>query len=506
MALEKYLIYLRKSRQDNENETIEEVLARHEKQLQEYAIKEFGGKIDEKNIYREIVSGETIDDRPQINLLFERMQNEDIEGVLVIETSRLTRGDLLDCGRVVHLFKYTNTLIITPQKTYNLDDKFDRKFFEMELTKGNDYLEYTKEILARGRSASAHEGNYIGGTAPYGYDRIRIGKSPTLKINEKEAQAVRLIFDMYLNDGIGYYEIANSINALGFRSKKNTLFIGKVVNDILHNPIYIGKIKYQHRKEVKVYEDGKLVKKRIKNDNCELIDGKHEPIISIEQFQAVQERKGKNIRLSPNKELTNIYSGILKCGICGHSIGRKSDKKPTNDRYFCRNRQCENISERTDVLDKAIIEALKETLHDFEAQINEDNYKIVENHNAIISQLEKDLIKIEQKQEQLYDFLENGIYSKEVFINRNKSLDEERQRTKNAIKEAKDTIPTLEDYKEKTLTLHQAIDMLQDENISALTKNNFLKGFIKVIYFTKETKGNKWDSENNNFKLTIKLF
>ncbi len=506
MALEKYLIYLRKSRQDNENETIEEVLARHEKQLQEYAIKEFGGKIDEKNIYREIVSGETIDDRPQINLLFERMQNEDIEGVLVIETSRLTRGDLLDCGRVVHLFKYTNTLIITPQKTYNLDNKFDRKFFEMELTKGNDYLEYTKEILARGRSASAHEGNYIAGTAPYGYDRIRIGKSPTLKINEKEAQVVRLIFDMYLNEGIGYYEIANRINALGFRSKKNTMFIGKVVNDILHNPIYIGKIKYQHRKEVKVYEDGKLVKKRIKNDNCELIDGKHEPIISIEQFQAVQERKGKNIRLSPNKELTNIYSGILKCGICGHSIGRKSDKKPTNDRYFCRNRQCENISERTDVLDKAIIEALKETLHDFEAQINEDNYKIVENHNAIISQLEKDLIKIEQKQEQLYDFLENGIYSKEVFINRNKSLDEERQRTKNAIKEAKDTIPTLEDYKEKTLTLHQAIDMLQDENISALTKNNFLKGFIKVIYFTKEIKGTKWDSENNNFKLTIKLF
>ena len=180
--MQDYLMYLRKSRQDNPSETVEEVLARHEKQLQEYSIKTFGYRISEDNIYREIVSGETIDDRPEINRLFERMQNEDIKGILVVEPSRLTRGDLLDCGRVVHLFKYTNTLIVTPQKTYNLDNKFDRKFFEMELSRGNDYLEYTKEILARGRCASAHEGNYIGGVAPYGYDRVRIDKSPTLAI------------------------------------------------------------------------------------------------------------------------------------------------------------------------------------------------------------------------------------------------------------------------------------------------------------------------------------
>lgn len=500
--MQEYLMYLRKSRQDNPNETVEEVLARHEKQLQEYAIKTFGYRISEDNIYREIVSGETIDDRPEINRLFERMQNEDIKGILVVEPSRLTRGDLLDCGRVVHLFKYTSTLIVTPQKTYNLDNKFDRKFFEMELSRGNDYLEYTKEILARGRCASAHEGNYIGGVAPYGYDRVRIDKSPTLIINEKEANAIRLIFDMYLNESIGYHEIANRINALGFIGKRGKPFIGKVINDILHNPVYVGKIKYQHRKEVKVYENGKLKKKRITNNDCELIDGKHEPIISMEQFQAVQERKGKNVRISPKKELSNVYSGILKCAKCGHSIGRKSDKNPVQDRYFCRNRQCDNISERTDILDKAIIEALKKMLADFETQITEDNFKIVESHNAIIAQLESDLTKIEQKQEQLYDFLENGIYSKEVFINRNNALDEDRQRTIKAIKEARETTPTIEDYKQKSLSLHQAIDMLQDTSMSALTKNTFLKTFIKAIYFEKNTINNKW---HNKEEFTIKI-
>lgn len=504
--LDEYLMYLRKSRQDDPNETVEEVLARHEKQLQEYALKEFGHRIDEKNIYREIVSGETIEDRPMIKEVIKRIENSNIKGVIVIEPSRLTRGDLLDCGTIVHVFRYTNTKIVTPTKTYDLEDKYDRKFFEMELTRGNDYLEYTKEILGRGRYASAHEGNYIGGVAPFGYDRIRIGKSPTLKINEYEATAVRLIYDMYLNDGIGYNEIANRINDLGYRSKKNTLFIGKVVNDILHNPIYIGKIKYQHRREVKVYEDGKLIKKRIRNDDCELIDGKHPAIISVEQFQAVKERKGKNVRLSPRKELSNIYSGILKCGKCGYSIGKKTDYKSSKrNRYFCRNiKKCNNISEEVEIVDKAIIEAFKRSLDDFEIKVNDDNKSAVEKHQLIINQLESELEKLEQKQLQLYNFLESGIYTKEVFIARNKALDEERIRLKDGIKKARETMPKIDFYKEKAITLHQAIDMLEDESITALTKNTFLKSFIKVIYYEKDEPNNRWNKENG-FKLTIEF-
>lgn len=61
-----YVIYLRKSRQDDPAETVEEVLAKHEAQLQEYAERELGGRIPEENIYREVVSGESIDERVEI--------------------------------------------------------------------------------------------------------------------------------------------------------------------------------------------------------------------------------------------------------------------------------------------------------------------------------------------------------------------------------------------------------------------------------------------------------
>ena len=68
-----YLIYLRKSRQDDPNETVEEVLAKHEAMLQEYAERELGGRISEENIYREIVSGESIDDRVEIKKVLARI-------------------------------------------------------------------------------------------------------------------------------------------------------------------------------------------------------------------------------------------------------------------------------------------------------------------------------------------------------------------------------------------------------------------------------------------------
>ena len=82
-------MYLRKSRADDPNETVEEVLAKHERILQNYAMMNYKSKIPEENIYREVVSGETIDDRPEINQVFIRMQDKDCRGVLVVDPQEL---------------------------------------------------------------------------------------------------------------------------------------------------------------------------------------------------------------------------------------------------------------------------------------------------------------------------------------------------------------------------------------------------------------------------------
>ena len=178
------ITYLRKSRADNSSESIEEVLQKHENQLREYARHVLNIELSDTFILREVISGETIDARPQMQKLLKLIENPGLKAVLVIEPQRLSRGDLEDCGHLINTLRFTNTIVITPVRTYNLEDKYDRKFFEMELTRGNDYLEYTKEILRRGVLASVNQGNYIASSAPYGYRKV------SLKYEHKTLQTI----------------------------------------------------------------------------------------------------------------------------------------------------------------------------------------------------------------------------------------------------------------------------------------------------------------------------
>ena len=81
----RWLIYLRKSRQDDPDETVAQVLAKHEEILQEFARRELGGEIPEENIYREVASGESIAERVEVKKVLARIEDPEIEGVLVVE-------------------------------------------------------------------------------------------------------------------------------------------------------------------------------------------------------------------------------------------------------------------------------------------------------------------------------------------------------------------------------------------------------------------------------------
>ncbi|MEI3327970.1 MAG: recombinase family protein [Thomasclavelia sp.] len=110
-----YLIYLRKSRADNPNESVEEVLSRHERILQELAIKMLGKKIDEEYIFREVVSGETIEDRPEIKVLFS-IEKSTVKGVLVVDPQRLSRGDWEDGERYYLPLNIARPLLLLHKK------------------------------------------------------------------------------------------------------------------------------------------------------------------------------------------------------------------------------------------------------------------------------------------------------------------------------------------------------------------------------------------------------
>lgn len=496
LTKEDILVYLRKSRADDALLTVEEVLQRHEAILDEWAGRNIGGVIPEDNKYREIVSGETIEDRPMMKALLKRIENPRVKAILVVEVQRLSRGDLEDAGRLMKLLRYTGTLVITPQKTYDLRDDYDRDFFERELKRGNEFLEYTKKIMNRGRLQSVQQGNYIGSKSPYGYDKDVVmdgkRKCPTLKINEEQAEVVRMIFDLYVNKNYGRQKIANHLDDLGIKPPKGKNWSPYALADLLENVHYIGKVKWNWRKTITLVEDGEFVKSRPKTKIGEYIicEGKHTAIIPDELFNAAQEKKGRNHRAKPTTKVRNPLAGIIYCR-CGRAMTYRAYKKDgiekSAPRLLCDNQtNCHTGScLYTEMLD-IVTNILKDCIKDFEIRINGDNSENVKLHKNLINRLEKKKEDLNAKEISLWDkYAEEGM-PKHIFDNLNKKLLEEKEEVRQALCKAKEQMPDSIDYKEKLCRFKDTLDALHNNEIEAEEKNRLLKSCIDRITYTRE--------------------
>lgn len=157
------MYYLRKSQSDDPLLTVEETLAKHEQMLDDLMERTLPGMgpVPQKNRFREVGSAEKIDSRPRFLELLRLIESPKIKAVCCVEPERLSRGSLREIGRIVELFRYSGTIIITRQYTYDLRDDRDRELFERALMRSNDYLEYYKRIQQNGRILSVQNGKKL---------------------------------------------------------------------------------------------------------------------------------------------------------------------------------------------------------------------------------------------------------------------------------------------------------------------------------------------------------
>ena len=275
-----YAIYLRKSRADAEAEARGEgeTLARHQTILLDLAKRK---NLSVGAIYKELVSGETIAARPEVQKLLEEVSAGKWEGVICMEVERLARGDTIDQGIVAQAFKCSSTLIVTPVKTYDPSNEYDEEYFEFNLFMSRREYKTIRRRMNAGRIASVREGNYIGSIAPYGYRKIQLpDRSFTLEPDPQEAEIVKLIYDLYLNQHMGASKIATQLNKMGSAPRRSDRWEASSVRPILTNPVYCGYVHWNTRPVIKAYSNGKYVNTRPRSDNGEVHKGKHEPIIS----------------------------------------------------------------------------------------------------------------------------------------------------------------------------------------------------------------------------------
>jgi hypothetical protein len=506
---EYYLIYLRKSRKDDPNETVEEVLSKHERDLQELALRLFGGRIPEENIYREIGSSESIDDRAEMLKVLARIEDPNVRGVLVVDPPRLSRGDLTDCGRIVNDFRYTNTLVITPRDSFDLSVKRDRRYFQDELLRGSDYQDYVKDVLQRGRENAVKRGCFIMQNAPYGYDKVKIGKDHTLEPNDN-ADVVRMIFEWYVNEGISWYKMAQRLDEMGIPAPKGGKWHKEVLSRMVRNQHYAGKVVCNSRPTVTVLENGERRKRRLKAapEDVIIAEGKHPAIIDPELWDRAQEKVRNTPRLGGNKELSNVLAGLLRCSCCGYIMDRRP--LPSGARYFCPTHQGRKQCFKTVKCD-VILDALRIALEEAElpalkSKVENDEGNARKTQERIIAKLQKQMDEYREQEDEQYELLERKKYTQELFDRRNAQLRAKMEECEKQLYLARSAMPKTVNYAEKVVALEAAITALHDPEANNTEVNKVLKTIIERIEFTgSPSQGKHGPRGSDEFKLEVFL-
>lgn len=518
-----YCMYLRKSRADIEAEARgeEETLARHERILTELAMK-MNIYIPPEAIYREVVTAETIAARPVVQRLLSEVGEGLWEGVFVVEVERLARGETIDQGIVAQAFKYSGTKIITPIKTFDPNDEYDEEYFEFGLFMSRREYKTINRRLQRGRIASIKEGKYPANVAPYGYKRKKLEKEKgfTLIPDPEQAPIVKLIFEWYTKgvqlpngkyERLGVSKIARKLNnELKIPAAKGGVWILATIRDILRNPVYIGKVRWNWRPQIKKLLNGEIKRERPRapEDKWIIVEGRHEPLIDEETFNLAQYYLSLNPSAPAPKDLgiKNPLAGLVVCGVCGKKMVRRPYNKSTQPpTLICTNSACDNVSSPLYIVEEKLLRGLEKWLRDYKLSLEkgaqgeqktvsdatETEIKLI---NKTIEQLDKEIATIEKQKNNLHDLLEQGIYTPEVFLKRMNLLEKKLRQTK---EDKKNIAAKLEELTAKKKNIEVVLPKI--EKIVELywsiedpaEKNELLRDvLVKVEY--KKSIDNRW--------------
>ncbi len=191
----------------------------------------------------------------------------------------------------------------------------------------------------------------------FGYKaRMEPGEKTTLVPIPEEAELVREIFSRF-NAGEGCYQIAKWLNSLGVTTHRGNPFENRTVEYILRNPVYIGKLRWTPTGRTR---------RDFSNPDTIVADSTHEPLVSLETFDAAQKRMAEvkavwGYKARPTYELKDWLSGLVRCSDCGSTlIFAKPHYFKCNNYMRGRCKSSQHI--KVDLLHEAVLEKLKEDM------------------------------------------------------------------------------------------------------------------------------------------------
>lgn len=495
-TIDKYVIYLRKSRADIEAEKLGEgeTLKRHKEILTNLCAKK---GLYVENIYEEIVSGETIAARPEIQKMIQECYDGKYRGIVVIDVDRLSRGNQGDMQTIMDCLKFSNDnnglLVVTPTKTYDVTHNMDdEEYMEFVLFMSRREYKTIQKRLERGRRQAVVEGNFMGSYRPYGYNIIKTKTGRTLAPNPDESPIVRKIYEWTINENLTPGKICKRLDAMGVPTYSGAPEWNiATIKTILTNPTYIGKVKWNDRMTVKKMIDNKIVKSRPRSshtDHYMEYDGKHPALVSEEMFQAASKRFYSD-RTKGNLKLQNPLASILVCANCKTAMQymQYKNRPETAPRFNHRpSKVCKVKSAVADDVMNAVIHGMKLYLDEFQMKIDNVSDTDEQSVNEQLDTLNAEMRKTERKLSKLFDAWENDDISDNEFVERKKVNNDKIESIKNQIHELEKTMPQKEEYVEKVVKLSDALDALLNPTLDADIKNAYLKKIVDRIEFSRE--------------------
>lgn len=360
------------------------------------------------------ISGKSVKGRPEMKRLIKDVENERFDAVIVWKISRLSRN-MLETLMILDKFEEYNVKFISYSENFDTSSPIGRLVLQIMASIAEMERNTLAENVKLGMKQRALEGRWNGGVV-FGYDTVK----KQLVINEKEAEVVQLIFHMYAN-GKGLRAISNHLNKAGYKTKRNRYFSINGVAQILDNVIYIGKISWLK------FENWESKRRKGKNPNPILVEGKHEPIISDELWSVVRaRRKSKSFKQRQSNE-PFLLSGLLRCPDCGQGMvpsittyTRKDGTKRKHRYYVCSDfhnkgsAACRANSIKAYELEEMVIKKIeqlssnKKKLYKTLTDISSNSAHSISELNKELEVVEKQLKEMEQLQAKYMEAFEKN--------------------------------------------------------------------------------------------------
>ncbi len=272
------------------------------------------------------ITGTSAQKRPQFLRMIEDANDGEFDLILTREVSRFARN-------TVDTLQYTRDLKAKGVEVFFINDNIKTFDGDGELrltimaTLAQDESRKTSIRVKSGQQTSMNNGVFYGNGNILGYDRI--GKE--MVINPEQAKTVRMIYDWYL-DGVGIRAIKFRLEQAGrLTATGKSNWHESNISKVLQNSFYCGIITYH-----KEFTPDYLEQKKIRNfGDIEFtqVRGTHEPIVTEEEFNRVQEMIAARRRELPNmvagkrrtqgvRQPGDVWTDLLICE-CGHKFNRK---------------------------------------------------------------------------------------------------------------------------------------------------------------------------------------